>query len=67
MTMRKIDQTTAGSDVYALLQKAHMTEHDRRVARDAMRIAVACGEAAFWVKEKFAAFGTFFLRPSVKH
>lgn len=65
--MRKVNQNTAGSDIYALIQKAHMNDLDRQVAIDAMRIAEAFAEAVLWVKEKVAALGTYFLKPSVKH
>jgi hypothetical protein len=58
---------TAGSDIYALIQRAQMSELDRQVAIDAMRIAEAFAEAVLWVKEKLAALGTYFLKPSVKH
>ena len=58
---------TAGSDIYALIQRAQMSELDRQVAMDAMRIAEAFAEAVLWVKEKLAALGTYFLKPSVKH
>jgi hypothetical protein len=44
-----------------------MSELDRQVAVDAMRIAEAFADAVFWVKEKVAAIGTCFLKPSVKH
>jgi len=65
--MRKVNQTTDGSDVYALIQRAHMSDLDRQVAIDAMRIAEAFADALLWVKEKVAAIGTCFLKPSVKH
>jgi Tat protein secretion system quality control protein TatD with DNase activity len=67
MTMRKVNQNAVGSDVYALIQRARMSELDRQVAVDAMRIAEAFADAVFWVKEKVAAIGTCFLKPSVKH
>jgi len=67
MMMRKVNQNAVGSDVYALIQRAGMSELDRQVAVDAMRIAEAFADAVFWVKEKVAAIGTCFLKPSVKH
>ena len=65
--MRKVNQNAVGSDVYALIQRARMSELDRQVAVDAMRIAEAFADAMLWVKEKVAAIGTCFLKPSVKH
>ena len=65
--MRKINQTTVGSDVYALIRKAQMSDRDREVAINAMRVAGAFVDAVLWVKEKVAAIGTFFLKPSMKH
>jgi hypothetical protein len=32
-----------------------------------MRIAEAFADAILWVKEKVAAIGTYFLKPSMKH
>ena len=65
--MRKVNQTTVGSDVYALIRKAQMSDRDREVAINAMRVAGAFVDAVLWVKEKVAAIGIFFLKPSMKH
>jgi hypothetical protein len=65
--MRKVNQTAVGSDVYALIRGAHMSDRDRQVAIDALRVAEAFADAMLWVKEKVSALGTFFLKPSVKH
>jgi len=65
--MRKVNQQTAGSDIYALIQRAQMSDLDRQVAIDALRVAEAFSDAMLWVKEKVAAIGTWFLKPSVKH
>jgi hypothetical protein len=67
MTMRKDNQKTVASDVYALIQRAQMSDRDRQVAIDAMRLAEAFADAMLWVKEKVAALGTYFLKPSMKH
>jgi hypothetical protein len=56
-----------GSDVYELIRRARMSDLDRQVAFDAMRIAEAFADAILWVKEKVAAIGTYFLKPSMKH
>ena len=65
--MRKVNQTATGLDVYALIRKAHMSDLDRQIAIDAMRVAEAFADVVLWVKEKVAALGTCFLKPSVKH
>jgi len=65
--MRKDNQKTVASDVYALIQRAQMSDRDRQVAIDAMRLAEAFADAMLWVKEKVAALGTYFLKPSMKH
>jgi hypothetical protein len=67
MTMRKVNQRTLGSDVYVLIRKGQMSDRERQVAIDAMRVAEAFAEAVLWVKEKVAAIGTCFLKLSVKH
>jgi hypothetical protein len=67
MTMRKVNQTAVGSDVYALIRRARMSDLDRQVAIEAIRIAEAFSDAVLWVKVKVAAIGTCFLKPSVKH
>ena len=66
-TMRKVNQMTAGSDIYALIQRAHISDQDRQKVIDAVRVAEGFTNAALWVKEKVATLGTWFLKPSVKH
>lgn len=56
-----------GPEIYALLQKAHLSDVDRRKALDAMRTAEMFADAVVWVQEKVAAIGTWFLKPSMKH
>ena len=65
--MRKVKQVAFGSDVYALLEKAHLSEVERHKALDAMRTAERFSDAVLWVQEKVAAIGTWFLKPSLKH
>lgn len=65
--MRKVKQMGVGHDVYALIQRAQMSDLDRQKAFDAMRTAEAFTGALVWLQEKVAAVGTWFLRPSVKH
>jgi hypothetical protein len=66
-TMRKVNQIKAGSDLYALIQRAQMSDLDRQKAIDAVRVAEGFADAMLWVKEKVSAIGTWFLKPSVKH
>ena len=65
--MRKDNQKAVGADIYALIGRAQMSDRDRQVAIDAMRLAEAFADAMLWVKEKVAALGTYFLKPSMKH
>ena len=65
--MRKVTQKTIGPDLHALIEKAHLSDRDRQIATDAMRVAEGFADAVLWVKEKVAAIGTWFLKPSVKH
>ena len=44
-----------------------MSDRERQVAYDAMRIAEAFADAILWVKGKVAVLGTYFLKPSLKH
>jgi hypothetical protein len=44
-----------------------MSDRDRQVAIGALRVAEGFSVAVFWVREKLAAMGTWFLKPSVKH
>ena len=66
-SMRKVNQTAIGTNVYALVQRLPMSDRDRQVAIDAMRVAERFANAVLWVREKFVAMGTWFLKPSVKH
>ena len=65
--MRKVNRFKAGSDFYALIHRAHMSDLDRQKAINAVRVAEGFTDAVFWVKEKVSALGTWFLKPSVKH
>ena len=65
--MRKVNQINAGSDIYTLIHRAHMSDLDRQKAIDAVRVAEGFADVALWVKEKVSALGTWFLKPSVKH
>ena len=65
--MRKVKHTGFGSDVYALIQRAQMSDLERQKALEAMRMAEGFANALIWVREKVAVVGTWFLKPSVKH
>ena len=65
--MRKVNQTSMRPEVYALIRRARMNDLNRQIAVNAVGVAEAFAEAVLWVKEKFAAIGTCFLKPSVKH
>lgn len=65
--MRKVKHTGFGPEIYALIQRAHMSELERHKAMDAMRMAEGFADALIWVREKVAGMGTWFLKPSVKH
>jgi hypothetical protein len=65
--MRKVNQTAGGSDIYALIQRVQMSDRERQVAVDALRIAEGFADAILWVKGKVAVLGTYFLKPSLKH
>ena len=56
-----------GQNVYQLVQRVQMTDRERQVAVGAIRIAEGFANAVLWMKEKVAAMGTWFLKPSVKH
>jgi hypothetical protein len=65
--MRKVKHTGFGPDVYALIQNAQMSDFERRRAIHAMQMAEGFANALIWVRDKVAAMGTWFLKPSVKH
>ena len=65
--MSKDNRKTMASDIYALIQRVQMSDRERQVAVDSVRIAEAFARAILWVKEKVAGAGTYFLKPSMKH
>jgi hypothetical protein len=65
--MSKGKQRSFGPDIYALIQRAQMSDLDRQKAVDAMRMAEVFAGAVLWAREKVAAIGTWFLKPSMKH
>lgn len=65
--MSKVKQKAAGNSLYALVQRVQMSDRERQVAVGAIHMAEGFAGAVLWVKEKVAAMGTWFLKPSVKH
>ena len=65
--MRKVKQSGFGPEIEALLTRAHLSDLDRQKVLDAARVAQGFADAAFWVRTKVAAIGTWFLKPSMKH
>ena len=65
--MRKANQSAFGSEVYALVLHARMSETERRAALIAMRNAEAIVNLIVWMKQRVSALGDFFLKPSLKH
>ena len=65
--MSKDNRKTIASDIYALIRRAQMSDRERQVAVDALRIAEGFSRAIVWVKEKATGLGTYFLKPSMKH
>ena len=65
--MRKANERVRDSGFYARIREARMSESDRQYALNTMRTAERIVDAILWVKEKTAGFGTYFLKPSMKH
>ena len=65
--MSKDNRKNMASDIYVLIQRAQMSDRERQVAFDAVRIADAFARVILWVKGKAAGLGTYFLKPSMKH
>lgn len=65
--MSKVKQTTVGSEIYAKIREARMSDLDRQSAIHAIQTAEAIVDAIFWVKNKSVALGNAFLKPSLKH
>ena len=65
--MRKANERAFDSVIYARIQEARLSEYERQSALNALRIAENIADAIFWGREKIAAIGHFFLKPSLKH
>ena len=65
--MRKSNERAIDSVIYARINEAHMNESERHSALSTLRSAESVVDAIEWMKEKFAALGHYFLKPSLKH
>ena len=65
--MSKVKQTNIGSGIYRRIQEAQMSEIERQTALRALRQAEVMVDFVVWAKNKVAAIGTYFLKPSLKH
>jgi hypothetical protein len=65
--MRKVKHIGQGPDLYALIERAQMSEVERQKAVNAMQMAEGFANGLIWARDRIAAMGTWFLKPSVKH
>lgn len=65
--MRKANERAVDSVIYARINEAHMNEAERHSALSTLRSAESVVDAIVWLKERFAALGHYFLKPSLKH
>ena len=65
--MRKANVTVSDRLLETRLAEAHMNEHDRHRAMNALRDAEAIADVILWAKEKIASIGTIFLKPGFKN
>lgn len=65
--MRKSNEISLDSGIYARLRSVKMSAADRQIAMDALRQAERIVDAILWVQQKLASIGHVFLKPSLKH
>jgi hypothetical protein len=65
--MSKVKQTNVGSGIYRRIQEVQMSEIERHSALRALHRAEVMVDFLVWAKNKVAAVGTYFLKPSLKH
>lgn len=66
--MKRDTNTTSGSSIYEQIERARMTDVDRRVALNALRQADVIVDALMWIANKIGRVGArAFLKPSLKH
>lgn len=65
--MRESNERVVISGIYARIRELPISRADREDAVQALRQAENITDGFIWLKEKFAALGNVFLRPSLKH
>mgnify|MGYP001598737466 FL=1 len=65
--MRKANERSIDSGIYARLRDVRMSASDRRSAIGSLRQAELLVDAILWVKAKVAACGHYFLKPALRH
>jgi hypothetical protein len=66
-TMRKSNERAVDSAIYARISEARMNELERHSALSTLRSAELIVDVIVWAQERVAAFGHYFLKPSLKH
>lgn len=65
--MRKAKQMKLDSGIYARVREVQMSEADRQMAIKALHGAEQFAEVVLWIRDRFAALGQAFMKPSLKH
>ena len=65
--MRKANRNTSLCLIERRLSETHIHPRQRQRALEMMREAESVADAIIWVKEKIAALGGLFLKPSLKN
>ena len=65
--MRKANERTLDSGIYARLRDVRMSDTDRANALKALRQAERIAAVLVWATQRLAGFGHAFLKPSLKH
>lgn len=65
--MRKSNEISLNSGIYARLRDVRMSAADRQRAIAALRQAEEIVDAILWVRQKLTSIGHVFLKPSLKH
>jgi hypothetical protein len=65
--MRKANQRSLNSGIYARVREVQMSAADREMAIKALHGAEQFADAILWIKDRFVALGQVFMKPSLKH
>jgi hypothetical protein len=65
--MRNTKQNACMSTVYDSIRSVRMSDHQRERALVAAQRAESIADAMVWLRNRFAALGNLFPRPSLKH